>query len=367
MSEPSAPIPATELERIPRLVERLQRGFASGRTRPLAWRTEQLTRLAALARENRDALIGALQRDFGKPAIEALLTDVAIVAAEADLARKALARWTKPERVATPASQQPGRARLVREPVGTVLIIAPWNYPVQLLLSPLVGALAAGNCAVLKPSELTPHTSAVLADLVPRYLDPECVALVEGGVAETTRAPRRALRPRLLHRRRRRRPGGDGGGREAPDAGDPRARRQEPLHRRRDREPRRRRAPDRVGQVPERRPDLHRAGLRAGGRAPRGRAAGEAGRRRARVLRRRAEAEPGLRAHREPAPLRAARALPEGRGGGLRRRARARGALHRADGAAAGASRRRRDGRGDLRSHPAGAGRCGISTRPSPS
>jgi aldehyde dehydrogenase (NAD+) len=186
MSEPSAPIPSTELESIPRLVERLQRGFASGRTRPLAWRSEQLARVAALARENRDALIGALQRDFGKPAIEALLTDVSIVAAEADLARKALPRWTKPERVATPASQRPGRSRLVREPVGTVLIIAPWNYPVQLLLSPLVGALAAGNCAVLKPSELTPHTSALLATLVPRYLDPEAVALVEGGVPETT-------------------------------------------------------------------------------------------------------------------------------------------------------------------------------------
>jgi aldehyde dehydrogenase (NAD+) len=186
MSEPSAPTPKTDLERIPRVVERLQAAFASGRTRPLDWRREQLARVAVLARENQEALIGALQRDFGKPAIEALLTDVSIVAAEADLARKALSRWTRPERVATPASQRPGRSRLVREPVGTVLIIAPWNYPVQLLLSPLVGALAAGNCAVLKPSELTPHTSAVLADLVPRYLDPECVALVEGGVAETT-------------------------------------------------------------------------------------------------------------------------------------------------------------------------------------
>ena len=191
MSEPSAPIPATELERIPRLVERLQRGFASGRTRPLAWRTEQLTRLAALARENRDALIGALQRDFGKPAIEALLTDVAIVAAEADLARKALA--TLDEARARGDAREPAagpRAPRARARWASVLIIAPWNYPVQLLLSPLVGALAAGNCAVLKPSELTPHTSAVLADLVPRYLDPECVALVEGGVAETTRAAR---------------------------------------------------------------------------------------------------------------------------------------------------------------------------------
>jgi len=186
MSEPSVSTPTTDLEEIPRRVEALRRSFASGVTRPLAWRREQLSRLAALLRENRDALLGALHRDFGKPPIEALLTDVSIVAAEADQARKQLARWTKPQRVATPLNQRPGRSRLVREPLGTVLIIAPWNYPVQLLLSPLVGALAAGNCAVLKPSELTPHTSALLADLVPRYLDPACVALVEGGVPETT-------------------------------------------------------------------------------------------------------------------------------------------------------------------------------------
>jgi aldehyde dehydrogenase (NAD+) len=186
VSETSAPTPTSDLGEIPRRVEALRRSFASGVTRPLAWRREQLARLAALARENRDALLGALHRDFGKPPIEALLTDVAIVAAEADQARKQLARWTKPERVATPLSQRPGRSRLVREPLGTVLIIAPWNYPVQLLLSPLVGALAAGNCAVLKPSELTPHTSALLAALVPRYLDPACVAVFEGGVPETT-------------------------------------------------------------------------------------------------------------------------------------------------------------------------------------
>lgn len=180
------PEPATSVDQIPRIVERLRAGFESGRTRPLAWRREQLAAVAALARENQDRLVGALQRDFGKPPIEALLTDVSIVAAEAELARKELRRWTRPERVATPLSQRPGRSRVVRDPLGVVLVIAPWNYPVQLLLSPLVGALAAGNCAVLKPSELVPHTSAALADLVPRYLDPECVTLVEGGVAETT-------------------------------------------------------------------------------------------------------------------------------------------------------------------------------------
>lgn len=189
MSQPpaatSVPAPHTDPETIPTVVQRLRRTFGSGVTRPIEWRRTQLDRLAALARENRDVLVEALRNDFGKPAVEALLTDVAIIAAEATAARKQLKKWMKPERIATPAQQQPGRARVVREPLGVVLIIAPWNYPVQLLLSPLVGAIAAGNCAVLKPSELTPHTSAVLADLVPRYLDPDAVALVEGAVPET--------------------------------------------------------------------------------------------------------------------------------------------------------------------------------------
>jgi aldehyde dehydrogenase (NAD+) len=88
--------------------------------------------------------------------------------------------------VATPLNQKPARARIVREPLGVVLVIAPWNYPVQLLLSPLVGAVAAGNAVMLKPSEVTVHVSAALARLVPRYLDPEAIALVEGGVPETT-------------------------------------------------------------------------------------------------------------------------------------------------------------------------------------
>jgi len=187
MSQPpvSSPTPSTELDQIPAAVQRLRRTFGSGVTRPLEWRRTQLQRLAALAKENRDRLVEALRQDFGKPTVEAMLADVASVAADANEASKQLKKWMKPERVPTPASQKPGRARIVREPLGVVLIIAPWNYPVQLLLCPLVGALAAGNCAVLKPSELTPHTSAVLADLVPRYLDPDAVALVEGAVPET--------------------------------------------------------------------------------------------------------------------------------------------------------------------------------------
>jgi aldehyde dehydrogenase (NAD+) len=99
---------------------------------------------------------------------------------------KNLKKWNKPERVGTPLVAMPGKSRLIPEPVGVVLVIAPWNYPIHLLLVPVAGAIAAGNAVVMKPSEVTTNTSALLASLVPKYLDTSAIALVEGGVPETT-------------------------------------------------------------------------------------------------------------------------------------------------------------------------------------
>jgi aldehyde dehydrogenase (NAD+) len=178
------PRPRADVAAIPETLSRLRASFEAGRTRPLAWRLEQLRAIEALCSERCDELLEALRADFGKPVFEAFTMDVAATKMEAAGARRNLKKWTKPEgRGLLPI---PGRMRVVREPLGVVLIISPWNYPVQLLLSPLVGAVAAGNCAVLKPSEVTPHTSAALARIVPEYLDREAVALVEGGVEETT-------------------------------------------------------------------------------------------------------------------------------------------------------------------------------------
>jgi aldehyde dehydrogenase (NAD+) len=181
-----APIPHGDVAALPAQVKRLRASFESGRTRPLAWRREQLTNLKRLLQENGEALVAAIQADLGRPELEGWITDVTVTIGEIDLALKNLARWTRPERISTPLAMQPASSRIVREPLGVVLIIAPWNYPVQLLLSPLVGAIAAGNCAVLKPSEVSAHTSTALGQLLPRYLDGECFALVEGGVDETT-------------------------------------------------------------------------------------------------------------------------------------------------------------------------------------
>jgi aldehyde dehydrogenase (NAD+) len=186
MSEPvsTATFPHTDVDAIPAVVERLRATFDAGRTRPLEWRREQLERLVALMDEHGDEIVEALQADLRKPELEAWAADVGSVKSEAKRAIKNLKRWTKPERVG--GMPLLGRSYVVREPLGVVLIISPWNYPVQLLFSPLVGAIAAGNAAVLKPSEVTPHTSAVLARRVPDYLDPDAIALVEGGVEETT-------------------------------------------------------------------------------------------------------------------------------------------------------------------------------------
>ncbi|MEV8135413.1 aldehyde dehydrogenase family protein [Microbacterium aurantiacum] len=160
--------------------------FDSGATRPLAWRRHQLEQLARLLRENGPLIERSLWQDLHKSATETQLAETGVVRGEITHTLRNLNRWTKPRRVALPLSLQPASGRLVREPLGVVLIIAPWNYPVQLLLAPLVGALAAGNSVILKPSELTPTVSSTLAELVPRYLDAQAVHVVEGGVAETT-------------------------------------------------------------------------------------------------------------------------------------------------------------------------------------
>ncbi|MFE3505774.1 aldehyde dehydrogenase family protein [Kitasatospora sp. NPDC059146] len=168
------------------VVARLRATFATGRTRPLDWRLAQLGALRALLSEQSEALLAALHADLGKSATEAYRGEVGFTLNEIDHTVAHLEEWLEPRPAAVPGAFLPAEARVVRDPLGVVLIIAPWNYPLQLALAPLVGALAAGNTALVKPSELTPATSAAIARLLPRYLDREAVAVLEGGVPETT-------------------------------------------------------------------------------------------------------------------------------------------------------------------------------------
>jgi aldehyde dehydrogenase (NAD+) len=177
--------PATDASEIPKRVAKLRDVFESGRTRPVEWRRRQLQRMKAMLEEREADFLDALAADLGKPRLEGWASDIAVVITEIDYALRHLAGWMKPERVWTPLAQRPGRATVRPEPFGVALVIAPWNYPVHLLLLPMVGALAAGNAVVGKPSEVSAHTSAALARLVPEYLDPDGVAIVEGGVTET--------------------------------------------------------------------------------------------------------------------------------------------------------------------------------------
>jgi aldehyde dehydrogenase (NAD+) len=167
-------------------IEHLRSTFDSGRTADLGWRKRQLQGVIDLVRENEAQLSDALAADLGKPAFDTWLTELNLVKDEAAHALKHLGGWSKPTKRSVPLVAQPAKAWTEPQPLGVVLIIAPWNYPLQLLLAPAVAALAAGNTMVLKPSELAPATSAAVAELVPKYLDTDAVAVVEGGVPETT-------------------------------------------------------------------------------------------------------------------------------------------------------------------------------------
>jgi aldehyde dehydrogenase (NAD+) len=168
------------------LVARMRATFEGGRTREMAWRRGQLEALRRLLLEREGRLIEAIAKDFAKPAFETQITETRNVVWEIDHALPRLSRWMRGRRASVPWALWPGSGRIRPEPLGVALIIAPWNYPVQLLLSPVVGALAAGNCAVLKPSELTPNTSEALAELVPQYMDRDAVAIVAGGAEAST-------------------------------------------------------------------------------------------------------------------------------------------------------------------------------------
>ena len=161
--------------------------FESGRSRDPAYCRDRLKSLATqLEKRSEDALV-ALHADLGKPALEAWLAEIHFVQADLKHCLRNLRRWQKPERARNPFYFWPARSEIRREPFGQVLITSPWNYPLQLSLSPLISAVAAGNCVTLKPSEYAPATSSFLADLIASVFDPGHVSLIEGGPATGAR------------------------------------------------------------------------------------------------------------------------------------------------------------------------------------
>ncbi|GAB7067474.1 aldehyde dehydrogenase family protein [Mycobacterium hodleri] len=180
-TEASAPPSSrTDSGDIAATVARLRTTFASGRTRDVAWRKRQLEGLERLLTDNESAIAAALGQDLGRKPFEAWLADIASTVGEAKDAAKNVGKWTKRKQRLLEFAQLPGRGWVEYEPYGTVLVIGAWNFPFALTLGPAIGAIAAGNAVVLKPSEVAPACSALMAELVPRYLDPDAVAVVEG-------------------------------------------------------------------------------------------------------------------------------------------------------------------------------------------
>nr|WP_315906581.1 aldehyde dehydrogenase [Priestia koreensis] len=173
------------LEDVKALVEKQKIFFRSGETRPLAFRVQALEKLGAVVRQNEARIIHALKKDLNKSEAEAYTTEIGILLEEINFTLKHLKKWMAPEKVKTAKTHIGSKGYKIAEPYGVTLIIAPWNYPFQLQLSPLVGAIAAGNTAILKPSELTPHTSHLMASLMKEAFLEKYVVVVEGGVKTT--------------------------------------------------------------------------------------------------------------------------------------------------------------------------------------
>jgi len=168
------------------ILTKLNQYFDTNTTRKISWRKQQLQAIKQLVLENEQDFLNALQEDLAKPTLEAWITEISYVTNDVEHVCKHLNSWSKQRKVTTPLVVQPGKSFVKPEPQGTVLIIGAWNYPLQLVLAPLIAVIAAGNCAIIKPSELAPAVSALIAKLVPKYLDNDAVRVIEGGVEETT-------------------------------------------------------------------------------------------------------------------------------------------------------------------------------------
>ncbi|XP_057729217.1 aldehyde dehydrogenase family 3 member H1-like [Arachis stenosperma] len=168
------------------LVNNLRATFASGTTRSYEWRASQLKALIILCDAHEQQIIDALYSDLAKPPLETVAYEIAMFKNSCKAALKELKRWMTSEKVKTSIATFPSTAEIVSEPLGVVLVISAWNYPFLLSLEPVIGAIAAGNALVLKPSEIAPATSSLLAKLLGEYLDNSCIRVVEGAVDETS-------------------------------------------------------------------------------------------------------------------------------------------------------------------------------------
>ncbi len=166
---------------ISRIVRSQREFYCSGITRNVEYRRKQLKKLRDLIAGEDGFIVEALKKDLAKPALEAYAAEISLVLGELEYALKKLESWTRPRKVRSQPALLPSSSSVVPEPLGVVLIIAPWNYPFQLAIAPLISAVAAGNCVIVKPSELSPRTAEVMEELIARHMDPRHLSVVNGG------------------------------------------------------------------------------------------------------------------------------------------------------------------------------------------
>jgi aldehyde dehydrogenase (NAD+) len=156
--------------------------FHTSQTKEVSFRIQQLKTLKQAVIENEAAIFNALKADLNKPVVESFNAEILLVIKEIEYAIKNIKNWTKPKKAEVPWQFFPASAKIYPEPLGVVLIIGAWNYPFQLVVAPLIGAIAAGNCAIIKPSEIASHTSNLIVEIFEKYFDKSYLAAIEGGV-----------------------------------------------------------------------------------------------------------------------------------------------------------------------------------------
>jgi len=169
------------MSRTQEIAQKQREFFLNNKTKDLKFRKEQLLKLREAVREYEERILDALALDLNKSKYEGYMTEVGIVLEEISFVLKRFKRWAKPKRVKTPLTQFPAKSIIYKEPYGVVLIMSPWNYPFQLAIAPLVGAIAAGNCALIKPSNYSPYTSEVISEMIGKTFPEEYISVVLGG------------------------------------------------------------------------------------------------------------------------------------------------------------------------------------------
>jgi len=172
---------AAMMENTKSIVKHQREYFASGRTLDLCFRLNALKKLKEYINKYEDDILEALKKDLNKPPFEAYATEIGFVYAELNEMIKGLPRWSRPKKVRTPVAQFKSSSYILSEPYGVVLIMSPWNYPFQLSVAPLIGAIAGGNCAIVKPSAYSPNTSSVVAKLLGECFESGFVSVIQGG------------------------------------------------------------------------------------------------------------------------------------------------------------------------------------------